>query len=340
MQRCFQLAAMGLGYTAPNPIVGALLVFEDRIIGEGFHQEFGGPHAEVNCMQSVPLDLLHLVEKSTLYVSLEPCAHFGKTPPCSDLIISKKIPEVVIGCGDINEQVNGRGIEKLERAGVRVRVGILEKEALIVNRRFFTFQRLKRPYIILKWARSSDNKMAGADKRIFISNALTNRLTHKWRSEEGAILVGTHTAINDDPALTSRLWKGPNPLRTVIDRELKLPQTLQLFDGKVKTMVFNQVKQEDTGSVSYIKINDSTDLPHQVLASLYNEGINSVIIEGGATLFNSFIEPGLWDEARVITNELLIIGNGIGAPAFNMTNPEREEYLYTDRISYYFNESH
>ena len=329
-------------------MVGAILVYDDRIISEGFHQQYGGPHAEVNCLQNIPANQRQLIEKSTLFVSLEPCAHYGKTPPCTDLIISKGIRDVVIGCRDINEQVNGKGIEKLEKAGIRVKSGILEKEAEALNRRFFTFHRHKRPYIILKWAQSKDHKIAAFSeedkgmkdsKRIFISNALTNQLVHKWRSEEAAILVGTRTALNDNPALTNRLWIGSDPLRVVIDLELKLPASLQLLDGNVKTLVFNGIKQKEIGQVVYIKTDENIDLPRQILTTLFNRGISSLIIEGGAKLLQSFIDRELWDEARVITNLELTIGEGIEAPVLNRSNIAREESLYSDRICYYFNES-
>ena len=226
MQRCFQLALIGAGNVAPNPMVGAVLVYEDRIIGEGYHQQYGKAHAEVNCLQNVSQQDYPLIEKSTLYVSLEPCAHYGKTAPCTDLIIAKKIPRVVIGCRDRYKEVNGRGIEKLRYEGIEVITGILEAQAIDLNRRFFTFHQLERPFILLKWAQSSDRKIAGnsdtqngtaADtflqKRSLISNEISNRLVHKWRSEEAAIMVGTRTALQDNPALTTRLWTGNCPLR-------------------------------------------------------------------------------------------------------------------------------
>lgn len=348
MKRCLQLAELGRGYVAPNPMVGALLVYNDCIFAEGFHRQFGGPHAEVNCLQNVREEDLGLIEKSTLYVSLEPCVHFGKTAPCADLIISKGIPEVVIGCRDSNALVNGKGIEKLEKAGVKVGIGILEKECLAINRRFFTFQQKKRPYIILKWAQSLDKKIAlkpingsvaKSNERLFITNSITNRLVHKWRGEEAAILVGTQTALLDDPSLTSRLWNGPDPVRVVIDNQLRLSGSLKLFDGKVRTLVFNQIRQEDKGMISFIKTGSSSGLPGEVLMTLYEMGLSSVIVEGGAILLNSFIVSGVWDEARVITNEGLLAGEGYEAPVLYGKEPEKEEQLFTDRISYYFNES-
>ncbi|HEY2720248.1 MAG TPA: bifunctional diaminohydroxyphosphoribosylaminopyrimidine deaminase/5-amino-6-(5-phosphoribosylamino)uracil reductase RibD, partial [Chitinophagaceae bacterium] len=224
MHRCLDLARLGAGHVAPNPMVGAVLVHDERIIGEGYHQQYGGPHAEPNCIASVKKEEQHLISESILYVSLEPCAHYGKTPPCADLIIKNKIPRVVIGCFDPFEEVNGKGIEKLKGAGIDVLVGILEHECKKLNKRFFLYYQQHRPYIILKWAQSSNQKIgAGAGNRTYISNEFTNRLVHKWRSEEAAILVGTNTALQDDPELTTRSWIGNNPRRLVMDMDLKLP---------------------------------------------------------------------------------------------------------------------
>ena len=345
MKRCLQLAKMGAGHAAPNPMVGAVLVYEDRIIGEGFHQQYGGPHAEVNCINSVAENDLSLIAKTVLYVSLEPCSHFGKTPPCTDLIIEKKIPIVVIACRDSSELVNGSGIKKLQAAGVNVIVGILEKEALELNKRFFIFHQYHRPYIILKWAQSNDDKIAGGDgSRTFISNEYTNRLVHKWRSEEAAILVGTNTALQDNPALTTRFWQGDDPVRLVIDMQLKLPSTLQLFDGKTKTIVFNEQKHTNGEMLSYYKVDKGEQMLTQILNLLYEQQLTSVIVEGGAKLLQSFINEGLWDEARVITNELPIAigmapGNGVDAPVLTNATLYSAEELFTDQIAYYFKQT-
>ena len=340
MFRCLQIAQMGAGYVAPNPMVGALLVYNDTIIGEGFHKQYGQAHAEVNCINSVADENKQLIEKSTLYVSLEPCAHFGKTPPCADLIIKNKIPKVVIGCRDSYNEVNGKGIEKLKAASVEVTVGILEDEAMALNKRFFTFHQQQRPYIILKWAQSSDKKIGSfTGERIFISNEISNRLVHKWRSEEAAIMVGTNTALKDDPALTTRLFAGNNPVRIVIDMDLKLPASLQLFDGSVKTMVFNNVKQEQGEMISFFKINITEKVVQQILDILYNQKIQSVIVEGGAKLLQSFIDENLWDEARVISNMQLVIGKGIDAPELKNKKLSKEEILETDKIEYFLNNS-
>lgn len=328
---------MGAGYVAPNPMVGAVLVYNDSIIGEGFHQQYGQAHAEVNCINSVAEENKQFIEKSTLYVSLEPCVHFGKTPPCADLIIKNNIPAVVIGCRDSYNEVNGKGIEKLITAGVDVTVGVLENEAMALNKRFFTFHQQQRPYIILKWAQSSDEKIAAAgNERIFISNACSNRLVHQWRSEEAAIMVGTNTALKDNPALTTRLVTGNDPVRLVIDMNLKLPASLQLFDGVVKTFVFNAVKQQEGEMISFYKVDKKEKIIPRVLSVLYQQKIQSVIVEGGAQLLQSFIDENLWDEARVITNVEMVIGKGIDAPALSNKKLIKEEISGTDKIEYFF----
>lgn len=326
MQRCLQLAAMGAGQVAPNPKVGAVLVYNGRVIGEGYHQKYGEAHAEVNCINSVADKDKSLIEKSTLYVSLEPCAHFGKTPPCADLIIKNKIPNVVIGCRDSFKAVDGKGIERLKASGINVISGILEHECLELNKRFFTFHEKLRPYIILKWAQSSDGKIASLNpsqggtlkdaesERLIISNEFTNRLVHKWRSEEAAIMVGTKTALLDDPALTTRLWPGNDPLRLVIDMELKLPLHLKLFDGSATTIVFNYHKQEAIQNLVCYQLNRTEDVLVQILSALYGMEVQSVIVEGGSKLLQSFIDAGLWDESRVITNTALLIDEGLDAP--------------------------
>jgi diaminohydroxyphosphoribosylaminopyrimidine deaminase/5-amino-6-(5-phosphoribosylamino)uracil reductase len=335
MERCLQLAQLGAGKVAPNPMVGAVLVYENRIIGEGYHQQYGQAHAEVNCINSVAAEDRALIDKSTLYVSLEPCAHHGKTPPCADLIVAQKIPVVVIGCKDDYQEVNGKGIEKLQANGVHVITGVLEEKCIALNRRFFTFHQQKRPYIILKWAQSNNGKISGADdKRIFISNAMTNRLVHKWRSEEAAILVGTNTALKDDPALTVRLWPGNDPVRLVIDDTLQLPSTLKLFDRSAKTIVFNTLKQQEDDGLLFYKI-DKTNSVTAILKALYTLRLQSVIVEGGATLLRSFIDAGLWDEARIITNTTLVIKRGIDAPILNDSVLQKQEQLLNDSIGYY-----
>jgi len=326
-------------------MVGAVLVYEGRIIGEGYHELYGKAHAEVNCIGSVAEEDRHLIEKSTIYVSLEPCAHFGKTPPCADLIIDKRIPRVVVGCRDPFPQVNGKGIEKLQAAGVDVTLGVLEGECVEVNERFFTFNTLHRPYIVLKWAQSANGRIAGGrveGGRVFISNDYSNRLVHKWRSEEAAILVGTRTALADDPALTVRLWNGPDPIRLVIDKELQLPGSLKLFDRTARTVVFNQLrhgeeKKRDEGDkdLLYYQLATDSSLVHQLVMALYQLKIQSVLVEGGARLLQSFIDEGYWDEARVITNNELELPGGLPAPVLGNIKPISHESLFSDTIRYY-----
>ena len=315
MKRCLQLAELGRGAVAPNPMVGAVLVYEDRIIGEGYHEKFRGPHAEVNCMASVSeIDKQH-IPKSTMYVSLEPCAHFGKTPPCADLIIKNKIPKVVIGCRDPFKEVDGKGIEKLKAAGITVELGVLEKECITSNRRFFTFHKQQRPYIILKWAQSADGMIAGSgSERLLISNDNSNRLVHKWRSEEGSILVGTNTTLLDNPELTTRLWPGKSPMRLVLDMNLRLPASLKLFDGAQQALIFNTIKEGEENNIQFYKIDGSEGIVQQICNALFKFKIQSVIVEGGAKLLQSFVDADLWDEARVITNQKLFIVNGLSAP--------------------------
>ena len=338
MHRCLQLARLGAGSVALNPMVGAVLVHEDVIIGEGYHKKYGEAHAEVNCINNVAEENKGIITKSTLYVSLEPCVHYGKTPPCADLIIKNKIPKVVIGCRDVFEQVAGKGIEKLKDAGVEVITGILENESLELNKRFFTFHQKQRPYIILKWAQSLDGKIAASSKpsneRTLISNEYSNRLVHKWRSEEAAIMIGTNTAIQDDPSLTTRLWEGKNPLRIVIDMNLRLHSTLKVFDKKIKTFVFNKIKHSEEENLIYYKL-EPENILKTIMKALHAMNIQSVIIEGGATLLQSFINAGLWDEARIITNEQMLINDGIDAPRLKENLFEKSERYFGDSIIYF-----
>jgi diaminohydroxyphosphoribosylaminopyrimidine deaminase / 5-amino-6-(5-phosphoribosylamino)uracil reductase len=346
MERCIQLAKQGAGHVAPNPMVGAILIYEDEIIGEGYHQKYGEAHAEVNCVNSVKEENKSLIEKSTMYVSLEPCSHYGKTPPCADLIIKNKIKKVVIGSTDVYKEVAGKGIRKLKDAGVEVVTGILEKECVGLNKRFFTFHQKFRPYIILKWAQSANGKIAGKassvlspedgalHKRIFISNDYSNRLVHKWRSEETAILVGTNTAVQDDPLLTTRLWTGKNPIRIVIDKELRLPGELKVFNNEAKTIIYNSIKDLIIENLVYIKL-DNENFMEQMFDSLFEINIQSVLVEGGAKTLQSFMDGRLWDEARVITNENLFIENGVNAPELENCILEKMERYSGDTVHYY-----
>lgn len=335
MHRCLQLAPLGSGHTAPNPLVGAVLVYEGQVIGEGYHQQFGGPHAEPNCIDSVKEKDKALIPSSTLYVSLEPCSHVGKTPPCADLIIRHKIPRVVIGCRDPFNEVNGKGIEKLLSAGVEVTVGILEKECRQLNKRFFTFHTKQQPYIILKWAQTANRKMStGNSDRLLISNEYSNRLVHNWRCEEAAILVGTNTALLDDPMLTNRHWTGPSPLRLVLDRNLRLPSSLNIFQ-QYPTIVFNNTRNEKKGTVHYYQLPGDGSVPQQLLKAMYALNIQSVLIEGGAALLQSFIDERLWNEARIITNRKLEITTGLPSPEFSGARLTDEINLFSDNITFY-----
>lgn len=322
MQRCIELARLGLGHVAPNPMVGAIIVHENKIIGEGYHQLYGQAHAEVNAIKKVEehyTEAASYLRNATLYVNLEPCVHFGKTPPCTDLIIQKKISHVVIGSLDPFDLVNGKGIEKLRQAGIKVTTGIREKECNELNIRFFTYHLKKRPYIILKWAQTADHYFAPEDKKKrWISGEMAKKLVHKWRAEEQSVLVGTHTALTDNPALTARAWNGKNPIRLVIDKDLKLPLDCSLFDKNAPTIVFNDHKNETKENIKWIQIDFHGLVPQFILYQLYLMDIQSVIIEGGAYTLHQFIDYNLWDEARIFTSNDMW-QKGIKAPILNGT---------------------
>tara|TARA_B110000967_G_scaffold180296_1_gene196507 strand:- start:1621 stop:2649 length:1029 start_codon:yes stop_codon:yes gene_type:complete len=308
MRRCLELASKGLENVSPNPMVGSVIVYENTIIGEGYHKEYGREHAEVNAIASVKDK--SLLKDSTLYVNLEPCAHFGKTPPCSNLIIEHKIPKVVIGCVDTFSDVNGKGIIKMEKAGIEVNVGILEKESQELNKRFFTFHEKKRPYLILKWAESKDGFIAPKDQTtpLWMTSYESKKLVHQFRSEEDAILVGRVTAEKDNPSLTVRELDGENPVRIVIDKDMKLSIKLNLFNNEAKTIIFNTQKTKIIDSNYYVKI-EHKNLINNVLNELYKQNIQSLIIEGGTKTLQSFIDENLWDEARIFTaNKMLVEG--------------------------------
>ena len=315
MHRCLDLALLGMGEVAPNPMVGCVIVHNGLIIGEGYHQKYGQAHAEVNAIRAVKNP--ELLSQSTLYVSLEPCAHFGKTPPCSDLIIESRIPHVVIGTIDPFAKVAGKGIERMQRAGIKVEVSILEQECRELNRRFFTFHEKKRPYILLKWAQTLDGFIdtdrTETQHPTWITNALSKRLVHKQRSEESAILIGTNTALFDNPALTVREWTGNQPVRMVLDRKGRLNKELVVFDGKAPTWVFTGLSGKKLENLEYVNLDFSQDVIPQLLTELYNREILSVIVEGGSILLSSFIKEGLWDEAFVYTGNQFF-GSGIQAP--------------------------
>ena len=313
MKRCIELANKAMGCSSPNPMVGSVIVYNNKIIGEGYHEKYGSHHAEVNAINSVKDKSLLL--KSTLYVNLEPCAHFGKTPPCSDLIIQNKIPEVVIGCVDTFSEVSGKGIERMRSVGIDVKVGVLENESRELNKRFFTFHEKKRPYIILKWAESKDRFIAPKDqtKPFWMTSSESKKLAHKWRAQEDAILVGRITAKKDNPSLTVREVEGSNPIRIVIDKDLKLSADFNLFNIDAKTIVFNQLKSEENNSNNYIKINFN-NLTENILQELHKQNIQSIIIEGGTITLQSFIDKKLWDEARIFTTNKTLT-EGVKPPA-------------------------
>lgn len=339
INRCLELAQLGLGLVAPNPMVGCVIMYADKIIGEGYHFKYGEAHAEVNAIQSVKDK--SLLKNASLYVNLEPCAHHGKTPPCVDLIIAHQIPEIVIGCIDTFAKVAGKGLEKLKQAGCKVTVGVLEKEARFLNRRFFTFHEKKRPYILLKWAQTLDGFIDGlrAETDPLRPNWITSQAAqiavHKWRSEESAILVGTRTALNDNPQLTVRLWDGKNPIRVLIDRTLRIPRHYKLFDQSVQTLVFTEKNKLTEDNVEYIQIDFSSYVVQQVLNELYKRNIQSVIIEGGAATLDTFIENNLWDEARVFIGNKTF-GKGLRAPILTQHLHSLEK-IGEDQLLTYFN---
>jgi diaminohydroxyphosphoribosylaminopyrimidine deaminase/5-amino-6-(5-phosphoribosylamino)uracil reductase len=319
MQRCIELALSGMGNVSPNPMVGAVVVHNDRIIGEGYHQKYGEAHAEVNAINQVMANhanAAELLKQSAIYVSLEPCAHYGKTPPCADLIIKHQIPRAIIGCRDPFAEVDGKGMEKLAAAGITLTTGVLEKECRWLNRRFFTRVQKHRPYLILKWARTTDDFFAPADgSRFWISGPESRRLVHRWRGEEDAVLVGKNTVVIDDPQLTVRFGGGKNPKRVAIDRRLELDRNLNLFDDSAETLIFNEIKTDIDGNIKYIALEDfDRYVPQYILYQLYLQDIQSVIIEGGAATLNTFIEAGLWDEARIFTGQVYL-KSGINSPA-------------------------
>ena len=312
MKKCLELAQKGMGYVSPNPMVGCVVVFNDQIIGEGYHQEYGTSHAEVNAIENVKDK--SLLKKSTLYVNLEPCAHFGKTPPCTNLIIESEIPKVVIGCIDSYSEVSGKGIEKMQNTGIEVIVGVLEKESRELNKRFLTFHEKKRPYVILKWAESKDGFMGplNQNKPFWMTSSESKKLVHKWRAEEEAILVGRITAKKDNPSLTVREVAGSNPIRIIIDKNLKLSSDLNLFNSEAKTIIFNTIKSEETGTNQFVKI-DFNYLIENILEELHKQNIQSVIIEGGSTTLQSFVDANIWDEARIFTANKLF-SQGLKTP--------------------------
>ena len=338
MKRCLQLAKNGLGTTYPNPLVGSVIVHNGKIIGEGWHKKAGEPHAEVNAINSVKNK--ELLAKSTIYVSLEPCSHFGKTPPCANLIIEHKIPKVVIGCIDSYSEVAGKGIEKLTNAGCKVTLNVLEAACLEMNKRFFTFHNKKRPFIILKWAETADGFIAplsnDSKTSVAISNQYSRQLVHKYRTEEQAILVGTTTVLNDNPNLDARDWFGRNPTRIILDRTNKIPADFNVKNKKNPTIVFTEEENclNSENCIYEFSIFD-TLLISNILNNLYKQNIQSVIIEGGTFTLQQFIDSDLWDEARIFISENKS-SKGIKKPDFNF-NPNQKIKIKNNQLKIFTN---
>ena len=332
MHRCLQLAALGKGNVSPNPMVGAVIVHEGKIIGEGYHQQFGGPHAEVNAVKSV--ENPDLLSESTIYVSLEPCAHFGKTPPCADLLVEKNFKRVVVGTLDAHAKVYKKGIKRLEDHRIDVTVGVCEKECLELNRAFFTFHEKKRPYVLLKWAQTKngliDNSEGKQGQVTWISVPETQVKVHQWRSEIQAIMVGKNTILSDNPSLTTRAVKGKNPIRVVLDSRNEIPSTASVFNSESETIVFNLEKNFTENHADYVKLPELS--PKIILDSLYERQIQSVLIEGGKKVLQSFIDARLWDEARIITGNSSF-ESGTKAPEISGQKVS-EEVFFGDHISY------
>ena len=335
MQRCLDLAKKGIGNVSTNPMVGSVIVFNNQIIGEGYHKKYGESHAELNAISSVKNK--KLLCKSTLYVNLEPCAHIGKTPACSDLIIKSKIPKVVIGCLDTHKKVCGNGIKKMNDSGIEIILGVLEKESREINKRFFTFNEEKRPYVILKWAKSKDGYIAPKKQNgpFWMTNLKSKKIVHKWRSEEDAILIGRVTAEKDNPFLTVRETYGKNPTRVVIDRKLKLSEKLNLFNNDAETIIFNEQISKRNDKHIYTRIKFDTPIIN-IIHKLYLLNIQSIIVEGGEKTIQSFIDSNLWDEARIFTTKISLT-NGIKSPIINLI-PSKKRTLDNDFLEIFYND--
>ncbi len=331
MKRALELAVLGKGHVSPNPLVGCVVVHNNIIIGEGWHKKYGEAHAEVNAIESVQDK--SLLKESIVFVNLEPCSHIGKTPPCTDLLINHQVKKVVIANLDTNPIVAGEGTKKLRTAGIEVITGILGKEGRELNKRFFTFIEKKRPYVVLKWAETSDGFIAheNYDSR-WISNEYARQLAHKWRTEEDAVLVGTRTVFHDNPQLTVRDWTGRNPVRIVLDRFLRLSDKLHVFDRLQKTICYNVLKHEEHKNLSLIRLNEDNFI-NQLLEDLAKQKIQSVMVEGGATTLQLFMDAGLWDEARVFTSDKSF-GKGIKAPKID-GNIILQESVFNDTLKTY-----
>lgn len=334
MQRALELAQLAQGDVSPNPMVGCVIVHNEKIIGEGWHQHYGEPHAEVNAVASV-LDK-SLLKEATVYVTLEPCSHFGKTPPCADLLIKHQVKKVVVCNQDPFPLVAGQGIEKLRQAGIEVSLGMLEKNGAELNKRFFTAVEQQRPYIILKWAETADGFIAGEHYQTTkISNELSHKLSHKWRSQEDAIMVGTNTAIYDNPRLNVRMWTGRNPIRIAIDKQLRISAMHHLLDNKQKTIIYNDKVEKIEKLTTYVKVPEGADYTTFIITNLLQHSIQSVLVEGGTVLLQSLLDKGLYDEVRVFKSKECLT-TGIKAPLLpNSCYLSERKELLADEVSFY-----
>lgn len=335
IRRCIELAQKAIGNTYPNPLVGSVIVHNDKIIGEGYHHKAGENHAEINAINSV--EEKSLIPESTIYVSLEPCAHFGKTPPCALKIVELGFKKVVIGAMDSHDKVNGKGKKIIQEAGIEVVSGVLEKECIELNKRFFTYHEKRRPFIILKWAESGDRFMDKDFKPTQISNALTKQFVHQLRSNEHSILIGTMTALRDNPSLTTREIVGRNPIRILIDIDLKVPKDFNVYSNEAETLVFNSVKEGDEGNIKFIKTSRENFIAN-MLKTLYELQIQSIIVEGGSLVLQQFIDAGLWDETIIIKNKNLLLENGTKAPRFSKTPIDTRDFR--DNVIEFYKNSH
>ena len=335
IRRCIELAQKAIGNTYPNPLVGSVIVHNDKIIGEGYHHKAGERHAEINAINSV--EEKSLIPESTIYVSLEPCAHFGKTPPCALKIVELGFKKVVIGAMDSHDKVNGKGKKIIQDAGIEVVSGVLEKECIELNKRFFTYHEKRRPFIILKWAESGDRFMDKDFKPTQISNELTKQFVHQLRSNEHSILIGTMTALRDNPSLTTREIVGRNPIRILIDIDLKVPKDFNVYSNEAETLVFNSVKEGDEGNIKFIKTSRENFITN-MLKTLHELQIQSIIVEGGSLVLQQFIDAGLWDETIIIKNKNLLLENGTKAPRFNKTPIDTQDFR--DNVIEFYKNSH
>lgn len=336
MRRALNLASLGLGTARPNPVVGCVVVHQGKIIGEGWHQQYGGPHAEVNAIKSVQNP--DLLPHSKVYVTLEPCSHYGKTPPCADFLIANGVRDVIICNTDPNPLVAGRGIQKLMEAGCKVHIGVLEQEGFNLNRRFFTFQQKKRPYLVLKWAESADGFIALPNYQpCQISGPSAQKLVHKWRTEEQAIMVGTRTALADNPQLNVRRWHGQAPLRIAIDKKLQIPESHHLLDDSHPTLIYTLAEKPSMSQTEFVKLSQEDDFLEQLLADLYRRNVQSVLVEGGTVLLEAFLQKNLWDEIRVLKSKTTALHDGVQAPLISNMIPTSRSMLGDDEAIFYRN---